>query len=393
MKQSWLPRGKESCSTIERLAPMPRSRLRILARVRLENRAACRNGESMSCPKVLVIYNEPVLPLDHPDAASEQDILETVDLTLMVLDEAGFSTRRTCFSHDPRILIDELRDNPPDVVFNLFEGIATQTGTEASVAALLEWMGIPFTGSPSNAIALGLDKVRTKRLLSGAGVPTAEFLVIERAEVPIWPYEWPAIVKPAYQDCSIGIDQGSVVTTQKEFEDRIGFICERYGLPILAEQFISGREFHASIIEDPNGDPAIPRLVMVPLAEIRFDFEPGVHRWPIYSYAAKWDTDSAEYNGTPFDTPVHLAPMLMERISRVAADTYKLIGLRDYGRIDLRLTEDGRPYVLEANPNPYLYSVGLIKGLEAMGRTHPAFVADVVRAALARGKHRMRAQA
>ena len=112
----------------------------------------------MSHPRVLVIYNEPVLPADHPDAASEHDIVETARTITQVLTEAGLTARSICFSFDPRILLDEVRDNRPDVIFNLFEGLATQTATEIAVVSLLEWLNIPFTGSPSFAIAPGAIK-------------------------------------------------------------------------------------------------------------------------------------------------------------------------------------------------------------------------------------------
>jgi len=337
----------------------------------------------MSFPNVLLIYNQPVLPPDHPDAASEHDVLETADFVVKVLSDAGFPTRRLGLSYDPRALLDELRDRPPDVVFNMFEGLATQTGTEISVAGLLEWLNIPFTGSSSFGIALGRDKIRSKQLLHGAGIPTAEFLVIEHGPAPQWPFDWPAIVKPALQDASVGIDQGSVVTNQKALDERVAYVLERYGPPVLAERFIRGREFHASIIEDPaTGAP-----VLVPLAEIKFQHEPE-RTWPIYSYTAKWATDSPEYSNTSLEAPVHLPPNLMQRIEDVAVRTYQLIGLRDYGRIDLRLTDDGMPYVLEANPNPYISSPLLIKGLEAMGRSHTRFITDMIWAAQARSKKR-----
>jgi D-alanine-D-alanine ligase len=336
----------------------------------------------MSLPSVLLIFNEPVLPADHPDAASEHDVLETADFVVKVLGDAGFPIRRLGFSHDPRVLLDELRENPPEVVFNMFEGLATQTGTEISVAALLEWMNVPFTGTSSLGIVLGRDKIRTKQLLQGAGIPTPEFLVIERSPAPQWPFAWPVIVKPALQDASVGIDQGSVVTDQKKLDERVAHILERYGPPILAERFIRGREFHASIIEEPStGAP-----LLVPLAEIRFQHEPDRH-WPIYTYTAKWAVDSPEYNNTPLEAPVYLAPTLMERIEEVAIRTFELIGLRDYGRIDLRLTDDGIPYVLEANPNPYISNILLIKGLEAMGRSHTKFVEDLIWAAWRRSSH------
>jgi len=169
----------------------------------------------MPHPRVLVIFNEPVLPKDHPDAAQEYDVIEATDLIAQVLIDAGYPLRKLGFTFDPRPLLDELRDHPPDVVFNMFEGLATQTATEISVVALLEWLRVPFTGSPSHALALGRDKVRTKYLLHGAGIPTAAFIVVDRADdIPHWRHGWPVIVKPALQDCSVGIEQGSVVTNR-----------------------------------------------------------------------------------------------------------------------------------------------------------------------------------
>jgi D-alanine-D-alanine ligase len=339
----------------------------------------------MSHPRVLVIYNEPVLPADHPDALSETDVLEATSWVVGILEQAGFPTRRLGFSYDPAPLLRELREQPADVVFNMFEGLANQTGTEISVAALLEWLNVPFTGSPSLALALGRDKVRTKLLLQAAGVPTADFQVIETPPAPRWPYEWPAIVKPACQDCSVGIDQGSVVTNQKELGERVALVLERYGPPVMVEQFVFGRELHANIVEEPGESPLAPELVSVPFAELRFTYEPGHRFWPIYSYDAKWKTESEEFKGTPLSTVVTLSPALTARVRRVAERAYNLVGLRDCGRIDLRLTEDGQPYVLEVNPNPYLHSEALIDGLKAIGRSHPQFIANMVWNALARG--------
>src|SRR6187200_2732359 len=100
----------------------------------------------MTKPPVLVLFNKPVLPPNHPEAGSEYDILDTVADTAKILAAAGFEVRKLGIDRDPRPLLDELRERPPLAVFNLFEGLATQPGTEVSAAALLEWLGVPFTG-------------------------------------------------------------------------------------------------------------------------------------------------------------------------------------------------------------------------------------------------------
>ena len=336
-------------------------------------------------PSVLVIFNEPVLAKDHPDAAAEFDVIEATELVVKILQNAGFPTRQLGFSYEPRVLLDELRDRRPNVVFNMFEGLATQTATEISVVSLLEWLNVPCTGSPAFALALGRDKIRTKYLLQGAGVPTAEFQVIERLPIGAWPFAWPAIVKPALQDCSVGIEQGSVVTSQHSLEQRVAYTLERFGAPVLIERFIFGRELHANIIEEAGEAPDMPNYVCVPLCEIRFTSRPGENYWPIYSYEAKWNAQSDEFKTTPQDTVVRLPADLQERIDKIAIDAYKLVGLRDCGRIDFRLTDDGQPFVLEVNPNPYLHGEAIIDGLKTMGRSHPQFIENMVWAAWKRG--------
>ena len=337
----------------------------------------------MRAPRVLVIYNEPVLAADHPDAASEHDIVATSAAVERMLADAGFRADRVGFSRDPSAFLKKARLWKPDAVFNLFEGLADRTGTEISAVGLLEWLELPFTGSPSAGIALGRDKIRTKFLLRGAGLPTAPFAVVDSGPAPKWRHAWPAIVKPACQDSSVGIDQGSVVTSQSQLADRVAVVFERYGGPVLVEEFVFGREFHVNLIEEPDADGRT-RLTMVPLAEIKFDYEPGHNFWPIYSYDAKWNTETVEYLSTPLETSVQLPAKQMESVGKLGRDAFRLVGLRDYGRIDLRVAEDGRPFVLEVNPNPYLNSIALVRGLEEMGRAHPDFIAGLVENALRR---------
>ena len=335
-------------------------------------------------PRLLLLYNEPVLPPDHPDAGSEYDILDTVADTFKVLVAAGFKTTKLGINRDPQPLLDELRRNPPDAVFNLFEGIATQPGTEISAAALLEWLNVPFTGCPSTALVLGRDKVRTKHLLSAAGLPTPEYLVIERPPVPRWEGKWPAIVKPADQDASIGIDQGSVVATQEQFEARVRLVLEKFGGPVLAERFVFGREFHVNVVEDWIADPIDRPLVVLPLAEIAYrGTKPG--EWPLYTFSAKWDMDSDEYKACPVEAPVSIPGEWFERLSGIASKAFRLMECRDYARLDVRMDADGTFHILEMNPNPFLNSQALIDGLIAIGRSHERLIVDLARAAMARG--------
>ncbi len=333
----------------------------------------------MAKPPVLVLFNKPVLPADHPEAGSECDIIDTVADTINIL-KSTFDLRQIGIDHDPRPLLDELRDNPPVAVFNLFEGIATQPNTEVSVAALLEWLNIPFTGSPSPALALGRDKIRVKQLLASAKIGTPPFIVVEDKQLPPWRGGWPAIVKPALQDASIGIDQASVVTNRKQLAARVEYLFAQFGPPVLIERFVSGREFLVHVYEDgPNRE-----IKVLPASEIAYSAD-RADMWPLYTFTAKWQEESQEYKAAPVIAPVMLPPEMTTPLNLLAARAFRLLGCRDYARLDVRQDAKGNFFVLEVNPNPYLNSIALSKGLEAVGLTHDWFVTNLVRNAMIRG--------
>lgn len=346
----------------------------------------------MTLPRIMILYNEPVLPLDHPDSASERDILDIVRSVNRILSAGPFTVRKLGIGNDLERLIAELRDDRPDAVFNLFEGLADRPHTETTVAGVLEWFGIPFTGCSAEALTLARDKLRTKLMLRGAGLPTPPSFAVERLPCPKPEFPWPAIVKPANQDASVGMDQSSVVMNQTALADRVERVFERFGGPVLVEQFIDGREFHVSVVDGrPDSHGRCPAHVL-PLAEIKYK-DPSL--WPIYSYDAKWAEDSWEYRATPLVSPVIVPNDLMERICEVSVGAYRLLNCRDYARVDLRINREGQPFILEVNPNPFLTSLAMTNGLAVVGLSHPQFVRELVEAALARHalrKHRGRRQ-
>ncbi len=339
-------------------------------------------------PSLLVLFNQPVLAPDHPDANSEHDVLDTVANTVRVLEAAGFAIRQLGINYDPQPLLDEIRDHRPDAVFNLFEGLATQTNTEISVAALMEWLSVPFTGSPSPALCLCRDKIRTKHLLAAAGLNTPPFAVIDRLPVPEWTSGWPAIVKPACQDASVGIEQESVVSTQDQLEARVRYVLTTYGPPVLVERFVRGREFHVNLIEEGPGDKLHRPLIMLPLGEICFEHT-DPEQWPIYSFTAKWDMESDEFLATPLRSGIVLPEADNLRLYDIGNRAFRLLMCQDYARLDVRMSEDGILHVLEVNPNPYLNSPATIEGLESIGLTHEWLIVTLALGAVARGGKRV----
>jgi D-alanine-D-alanine ligase len=327
---------------------------------------------------VLVLYNQPVLPLGHPDAESEHEIIETADVVCGHLRAAGFEVSRLGVERDPDQLLSYLRRQAPNVVFNLFEGLADHCETEAVVAGLLDWLGIPYTGSPYHTLCIARDKTKTKYLLQGAGLPTPGFFAVERLPVPPCTLQWPVIVKPAKQDASIGLDQGSVVTDQERLEARAAYLLDTYGPPVLVEEFIRGRELNVAMIEAPD-------LRLLPISEILFVKKQAGY-WPIVTYDAKWKPGSRDYEATPPRYPATVSSRLAEKLAELAMRAFHLLGCRDYARVDFRV-RGARPYILEVNPNPcYAPSGGLAGGLHSAGITHAQFTLDLVQAALARGQ-------
>src|SRR5262249_39764227 len=162
------------------------------------------------------------------DAESEHEVTETIELLESALDAAGFSVGKLGVNHDAAALVAGVRKARPDVVFNQFEGLPDWGDTEAFAVGLLEWLGLPYTGCPLQPLCRPRHKPLTKQLLRGAGLPTPDFFTVDRLPVGDCPLAWPVIVKPSNQDASVGLDQGSVVTSQRELDRRVGYLLDEY---------------------------------------------------------------------------------------------------------------------------------------------------------------------
>lgn len=331
----------------------------------------------MTAPLVPILYNQPTLPLDHPDAESERSIVDIAVGIGEILGAAGFRTMPLPLKRDPMVLWEALKKRKPAVVFNLFEGNLEDAATESYVASLLQWKGVPFTGSPMHTLELARAKHLTKQILRGAGLPTADFFVVSELPVIHCPLEWPVIVKAALQDASVGLAQDSVCTNQEQLEARVEYMLQTYGPPVMVEEFISGREFNVALIE-------LPDLQCLPVAEIIFEGDKERY-WPILTYTGKWRPGTEEYDQSPPKCPAEITARLSGRLCTIASEAYRLLGCRDYARIDFRVRPNGKPLILEVNPNPDISeNAGFVRCLGAADITYAEFIVRLVEHALAR---------
>jgi D-alanine-D-alanine ligase len=357
---------------------------------------------------VLILFNQPVLPLHHPEAESESEVLLTVEHVSRSLEEMGHQVSRLGVGRDPEHLVRDIRRTCAEVVFNLFEGVPGESDSESCVASVLEWLGMPFTGSPSSTLSLARNKPLTKFVLRGAGLPTAEFLTIDdpgrsrlqaldgelRSDGTGHVLRWPLIVKPADHDASVGIEQASVVTSPDALQWQAASLFKRFGGRVLIEEFLAGRELTVGVIETRKEIPADfrdrqPGFWRLALPVSEFEFQPSADRWPIVTYDSKWSDTSDEYALTPYREIADIPTALSDRLRRLALQTFTMLGLRDYGRIDFRLDTNDQPFILEVNPNPDISpTAGLAGVLKAVGLSFRDLADDLVWQALARNRPR-----
>lgn len=240
---------------------------------------------------------------------------------------------------------ERFRSVRPGIVFNIAEGFRGPS-REAQIPAMLEMLGIPYTGSDPLTLAICLDKSRAKEILSYYKVPTPRFAVIHSLEeLRALNFPLPSIVKPLHEGSSKGIFNSSVVKTRAELEEQIHRVLDAYSQPALVEEFLTGREFTVAMLGN-NGD-----LRVLPIVEIRFDSLPeGVN--PIYSYEAKWIWDTMDHPIDVHECPARVDKALERRIKEVCSDAFRVLKCRDWTRIDVRLDKSGEPNIIELNPLP-----------------------------------------
>jgi len=328
--------------------------------------------------RVTVLFNQPVLSCQHPEADSEQWVATAVEDVARILTAAGFHVTTLGAGRELTSLRQQLIATRADVVFNLFEGLADRPESEIEVARLLEELHIPFTGSGSEALEWSLNKPLAKQRLQSADLPTPWFQVASHPSEIDDDLPWPVIVKPAQRDASEGIEQANVVTDRAALTRRVSELVAEYGPPVLIEEFLPGREFTMALLETPH-------LVTLPASEVQFGPSSSMP-WPILSYTAKWMPGSPDYEATAMQHRADVSPALAARLTALATRAFRTLDCRDYARVDLRINRSGLPMILEVNANPDMSPTACFAGaLTAAELDRAGLIVGLVRRALARG--------
>lgn len=274
--------------------------------------------------------------------------------------------------------VDVLARMRPGLVINLCESVAADARGEMVIPCLLDMLGLPYTGSPALSLGLALHKDKAKELLKARGVSTPGFARLDRLEdVGTVELPFPLIVKPVHEDASVGITSDSVVHDRVGLGRAVEAVLRTFHQPALVEQFIPGREIYVPLLGNQ------PRRAL-PLTEIRFG-ELFEDRPNIVTYSAKWESGSPEYQNTPTGPCLLEDPALEARLVKTAMEAFAALECQDYGRVDLRVTPEGVPYVIDINPNCDLHpEAGFAKAARAAGIDYSALASRLVEIALER---------
>jgi D-alanine-D-alanine ligase len=266
-----------------------------------------------------------------------------------------------------------------DLIFNLTESYAGDDTKEMHVAAFLDMLEIPYTGAGPHAHILAQDKSIAKKMFAFYGIQSPYFATSYRGAIDhAHDIAFPLIVKPTSEDGSIGIGADAVVSSVKELMERVSYIQTEFDSPALIEEYIEGREIYAAILGSYESAHALP-LVELDLSKL----PKGVPR--IASQDVKFERETEAYKLTKSAIAEDLDEETEARLTETAIKAYRAVKLRDYGRIDMRLSSNGDVYVIEANPNPWLSSgQEFAMAAKKSGLSYTQMIGEIVELAMAR---------
>ena len=279
---------------------------------------------------------------------------------------------------DVEVMSRALKEHEPDLIFNLTEHLEGDRRFDKHIASFLEMIDIPFTGAGLTGLLLTRDKRLCKQLLSlhRIRVPKYVFFPFKKAVKPPKNINFPLVVKPVLEDSSEGIANASIVENAEALIERVQFVHDRWEQGVIAEEYIEGRECYVGVLGNKQ-------LRVLPIRECFFDFE-GNDGPRLATYRVKWNAEYRKKWNISFGFADIEAP-IVKKIERACKKIFKILQLRDYGRIDLGLTPENEIYILEANANPDLaYGEEVAEAADKAGISYQNLIKQIINYALRR---------
>jgi D-alanine-D-alanine ligase len=338
-----------------------------------------RRAARLPAMRIAVLMHEDLVPPASIAELSEQEVVPfktEYDVTV-ALRGMGHEVQPIGVASDLGVLRTALHDFKPRITFNLLEEFHGVALYDQYVVSYLELLKRRYTGCNPRGLMLAHDKALSKKVLAYHRIPVPDF--------DVFPMDWrfrvrtgmkyPAFVKSLTLEGSEGIAQASIVNGEEQLRERVDFVHRQMGTDAIAEQYIDGRELYVGLMGNA-------RLAALPIWELRFT------NWPadaprIATSKVKWDVEYQKKRGIVYGPAADLSDGLRARIEHACKRTYRALSLTGYARIDLRLTDDGRFFVIEANPNPDVAFGGeLASAAEAMRISYEALLDRILRLGL-----------
>ncbi|HLF17660.1 MAG TPA: ATP-grasp domain-containing protein [Candidatus Omnitrophota bacterium] len=329
--------------------------------------------------KVLLIFNSPTnrpRGYDYKEEFADEDDMYTEQDVYNALTANGYEVRLLGIFNNLNPLFEEIAEHKPDVIFNMMEVFNDQSYLEKNAGALLEMLNIPYTGATSENLFLCNNKGLTKKIFSFHRIKVPEFYIFYR-DRKVWlpkKLKLPLIIKPLCEEASRGISLASLVESEDAFKERVQFIHKNMNMDAIAEEFIEGRELYVSVMGNR-------RLKVLPPREMKFGELPEDAR--VATYKAKWDDAYRDKWGIKSVFAGNLAKAVEKEIMDICKRAYRALNFHSYIRFDIRISGEGKVYILEPNANPCIARVDeLAQSAEKEGIAYNQLIRKIVMMAL-----------
>lgn len=329
--------------------------------------------------RIIVLMHKDLVPPESIEGVSEKEMnaWKTEFDVVATLKDAGHEVMALGVDSDLGELRDAILSVKPHITFNLLEEFHGVAVYDQHVVSYLELMKRRYTGCNPRGLMLAHDKALSKKVLAFHRIPVPDFAVFPPGRKPRPPKKlaYPLLVKSLTEEGSVGIAQASLVNDDQQLVERVEFVHRQLGTEAIAEQFIAGRELYVGVVGNQ-------RLETFPVWELVFTKK--ADDAPLIATAkVKWDLDYQKRQGIKYKQADEIPTAVAQRIERVCKRAYRILNLSGYARMDLRLTEDGRVYLLEANPNPELsYGGEFADSAEVAGYSYDALLERIIKLGL-----------